>query len=36
MQKINYKKIQHNMKEENFRKLWENFINDEQYKKYFN
>ncbi len=34
-QKQNYKNIKHNMKNQTIRKLWENFINDPKYKKYF-
>jgi superfamily II DNA or RNA helicase/CHASE3 domain sensor protein len=32
---INYKNNQGNMKDENIRKKWERFINDDKYKKYF-
>ena len=31
----NYKNKKHNMLDENIRKLWEDFINDDKYKKYF-
>jgi hypothetical protein len=33
--KINYSKKINNMKDENIRTLWKNFINDEKYKEYF-
>ena len=33
---INYSKKKINMKDENIKKLWEEFINDEKYKQYFN
>ena len=31
----NYNKYKHNMKDENIRKLWEEFTNDEKYKEYY-
>ena len=34
-QQYNYVKKQHNMKDENIRKKWEEFINDNKYKQYF-
>ena len=34
--KTNYNKIQNNMKDETIKKQWEEFINDEKYKAYFN
>ncbi len=34
-QKINYKSKKQIMKEENIRKVWEEFLNDDKYKKYF-
>ena len=33
---INYVKKKFNMKDENIRTLWKNFINDDKYKIYFN
>ena len=35
-QQHNYKKQQHNMKDDNIRNKWEQFTNDIKYKKYFN
>jgi len=35
-QTSNYSKKKENMKNENIKKLWEDFINDEKYKQYFN
>ena len=32
----NYKNQSYIMKENNIKKLWEDFINSDQYKKYFN
>ena len=34
-QVVNYKKKNKSMSDENIRKLWEDFINDDKYKKYF-
>ncbi len=34
-QQRNYQKRNRNMSNEIFRKLWEDFINDDKYKKYF-